>query len=76
MDSSEDLRPLPIEEQKNIMRNWFLESFEDPVRRTPYESAEGGYIYILGGPFYPRDELFLILGGVPVILPLKNWLGS
>ncbi len=35
------------EEQIETMRAWFLENFEDPVERTPYESREGGYIYRL-----------------------------
>ena len=36
---------------------WFNWNFEDPANETPYESAEGGYIYIWGGPHNALDEL-------------------
>ena len=39
------------------MKDWFLKHFEDPAERTPYESAEGGYIWIWGGPYNAREEL-------------------
>jgi len=39
------------------MLYWFHRNFEDPGEETPYESAEGGYIYIWGGPYEARDEL-------------------
>jgi hypothetical protein len=37
------------------VKDWFLSNFEDPVHSTPYESAEGGCIYIWGGPYETRD---------------------
>jgi hypothetical protein len=37
------------------IKRWFLSNFEDPVESTPYESAEGGYQYIWGGPYETRD---------------------
>jgi hypothetical protein len=40
------------------MVEWFHENFEDPAMETPYESAEGGYQYIWGGPHYAREELW------------------
>jgi hypothetical protein len=40
-----------------LMVDWFLANYENPVERTPYESAEGGYQYIWGGPYYPEQEL-------------------
>jgi len=43
--------------QLKVMRTWFYENYEDPVEHTPYESAEGGYIYIWGGPYDPQEEL-------------------
>lgn len=52
-----DFKKMSREEQIETMRAWFLESYEDPVERTPYESREGGYIYIWGGPYYAHDEL-------------------
>lgn len=40
-----------------MMAEWFSENFEDPAQQTPYESAEGGYIYIWGGPYDAREEI-------------------
>ena len=51
------IRDLTAEEQYNIMEECFRKTFEDPAQRTPYESAEGGYIWIWGGPYDARDEL-------------------
>jgi hypothetical protein len=38
-------------ERIEVMVEWFHAHFEDPAERTPYESAEGGYIWIWGGPY-------------------------
>ena len=53
----ESLRALPPEEQRDQMEVWFRANFEDPAERTPYESAEGGYIWIWGGPYDAEEEL-------------------
>lgn len=45
------------DQQIDYMRNWFSERYEDPAQRTPYDSGEGGYIYIYGGPFDTEDIL-------------------
>ena len=42
---------------KDFLVNWFLKRYEDPANNTPYESREGGYIYLYGGPYDARDEL-------------------
>lgn len=47
----------PKETQIKIMREWFYENFEDPVVRTPYESSDGGYQWIWGGPYDANEEL-------------------
>lgn len=52
-----DLDGLSPSEQKELMKQWFLENYEDPAERTPYESAEGGYIWIWGGPYDAREEI-------------------
>lgn len=52
-----DLEGLEPFEQKDLMKQWFLENYEDPAERTPYESAEGGYIWIWGGPYDAQEEL-------------------
>jgi hypothetical protein len=36
---------------------WFLANYEDPVKSTPYDGAEGGYQYQCGGRYSARDEL-------------------
>ncbi len=46
------------------MIEWFLQNFEDPAESTPYESAEGGYQWIWGGPFEARDELYSKFGDI------------
>ena len=69
-----DFEEMSREEQIEMMRAWFLENYEDPVERTPYESREGGYIYIWGGPYYAHEELSVFGGYVPddVIEELAN----
>jgi len=37
--------------------NWFQFYFEDPANETPYNSREGGYLYIHGGPYNAEEEL-------------------
>lgn len=44
-------------ERVEAMIAWFHERYEDPAERTPYESAEGGYQWIWGGPYDARDVL-------------------
>jgi hypothetical protein len=55
--SPSDFQELDEIEQRIKMQEWFYENYEDPVERTPYESAEGGYIYIWGGPYDAHEEL-------------------
>ncbi|MFZ4603637.1 MAG: hypothetical protein ACOYM8_14430 [Caulobacterales bacterium] len=40
------------------MVGWFFSNFEDPANETPHNSREGGYLYVGGGPFDAREELF------------------
>ncbi len=62
--SEESLRDADRETQLEVMENWFRERFEDPAERTPYESAEGGYIWIWGGPYDAREQLESEFNGV------------
>lgn len=39
------------------MIEWFHQNYEDPANRVPYESAEGGYQWIYGGPETPEKAL-------------------
>jgi hypothetical protein len=48
--------------QRKVMETWFYHKFERPDM-LPYESAEGGYQWIWGGPYDPRDELEGEFGG-------------
>jgi hypothetical protein len=48
---------LTQEDAVDVIKDWFLQNFEDPVHNTPYESAKGGYLYIWGGPYEARDIL-------------------
>jgi hypothetical protein len=54
--NTKELRSLEPEDQKRIVKHWFLERYENPAENTPYETAEGGYIYIWGGP-HDADEI-------------------
>lgn len=53
----DSLREAQPDVQHDVMEAWFRDRFEDPANRTPYESAEGGYIWIWGGPYDAREEL-------------------
>ncbi len=45
------------DKQKEIMKNWFLSKYEDPVKECPYDGREGGYQYIYGGPYNANEIL-------------------
>jgi hypothetical protein len=36
---------------------WFLANYEDPVKSTPYDGAQGGYQYQCGGRYSAHEEL-------------------
>jgi hypothetical protein len=52
------------DEQRELMIAWFHQNFEDPAQKPPYESAEGGYQWIWGGPYEARDELYSKFGDI------------
>lgn len=75
----ETLAAASREEQLEAMEAWFRERYEDPAERTPYESREGGYIWIWGGPYDAEEELRAEFEGVipdDVIQELANDLDS
>lgn len=39
------------------MATWFHSQFEDPQNRTPYDSEDGVYLWMWGGPFEAPDVL-------------------
>lgn len=51
------LKYISKKEQLEVMKNWFFENFEDPANACPYESREGSYAYIYGGPYDASEEL-------------------
>ena len=36
---------------------WFFANYEDPANSVPYDSGEGGYLFMDGGPYDAREEL-------------------
>jgi len=57
-------RRFPKSEKIDLMVEWFYQNYEDPANSTPYESAEGGYQYIWGGPYDANDEIGSMFGGL------------
>lgn len=55
--SASALKSIDEPSQMAVMRTWFLQNYEKPEENTPYDSGEGGYIYIWGGPYDPKYEL-------------------
>ncbi len=51
------LKRLGKARQLEYMTYWFHRNYADPAQETPYETAEGGYQYIWGGPYEANDEL-------------------
>jgi len=39
------------------MIDWFHDHYEDPAQNTPFESREGGYQWVWGGPYDASEEL-------------------
>jgi hypothetical protein len=56
-DTWAHLRSMERDDQIAAMRQWFRDNYEDPANQTPYESAEGGYIWVYGGPYDAQEEL-------------------
>jgi hypothetical protein len=44
-------------QQLAAMRLWFMARYCDPQMETPYNSEDGGYFYVHGGPYDPNDVL-------------------
>lgn len=59
-----DLPDAEEETQVAAMRSWFFENYQNPAEETPYDSGEGGYIYLYGGPFNAKEELMSRFEGV------------
>lgn len=46
------------------MVEWFHSNYEDPADQTPYETAEGGYQWIWGGPYDASEEIEGMFGNL------------
>lgn len=46
-----------LSEAESGMMQWFFEHYDDPANFLPYETKEGGYQYLFGGP-YELDQIF------------------
>lgn len=55
---------LTKQEQVEIIADWFTSHFWDPAEETPYNSREGGYLYINGGPYEAPDEIWGTFDGL------------
>ena len=55
MTKKEYFNHATVEEQKEKIRKWFLNNYEDPANCCPYEDGE--YQYIWGGPYEPREVI-------------------
>lgn len=55
--SSVWLKNATAHKQLVLICKWFVSRFTDPVNVLPYNSQEGGYIWIDGGPHDAREEV-------------------
>jgi hypothetical protein len=72
-------RKLSWSDQKAEMLAWFYGNYADPVEMCPYESAEGGYQYIWGGPYSAIVALESEFGGIAseaLIAEVAEWLND
>ena len=55
--SEERLKNADRAMQLDAMLMWFHGNYQDPANETSYNSAEGGYLYMYGGPYETREEI-------------------
>jgi hypothetical protein len=60
--SSGKLKRLSRNKQLDIMRDWFGDNYDSPDE-LPYDSGEGGYQWIWGGPYDAEEALQNEFGG-------------
>lgn len=46
-----------FEDRVDVIVEWFRSHFDDPANGLPYDSNEGGYQWIDGGPYDAREEI-------------------
>jgi len=59
-----ELKRMGRARQKEYVRHWFHRNFEDPAQETPFNSQEGGYLFIWGGPYDAHEQLFDEFGSI------------
>jgi rRNA-processing protein FCF1 len=57
-------RDLDNEQIINEIKAWFRYQFENPAEHCPFDSKEGGYVYVFGGPYDAREEIEFMFGGI------------
>jgi hypothetical protein len=62
--AANDLRRMRTADQVPYLTHWFLTYYEDPARSTPYNSAEGGYLYVHGGPYDAQEQISKEFDGI------------
>jgi len=62
--SRSHFKELPNEVKAQGMKEWFHSNFIDPAHETPYETREGGYQYIWGGPFDASEQIWEKFSGL------------
>jgi hypothetical protein len=60
----DDLRNASRDEQIEAMKGWFYDRYEDPVHEMPYDSEEGGYLFMDAGPHDASEVLSERFDGV------------
>jgi hypothetical protein len=58
------LKRLSRASQREHLLYWFYSNFEDPAEETPYETAEGGYKFVWGGPYDAAEQLWSEFEGI------------
>jgi hypothetical protein len=52
------------DEQREWIRAWFFQNFEDPNNQTPWDNETKSYMYLWGGPFHASDQLWQKFGDI------------
>src|SRR5271154_773105 len=52
------------DEQREFMRDWFFQNFEDPVNSLPHDDETKEYIFLWGGPYDAKEQLWDKFGEV------------
>ncbi len=61
--TSGKIKKLPADQQIEMIRHWFDDRYTWP-NELPYDSGEGGYQWIWGGPYDAKDALENEFGGI------------